>query len=192
VVHVVLLGVFILWAGADAGSASAIDTGISPPSARTTLLVLAALVAIITGAWTIPQSRKLARTKLVPLARDAVKGMGQLARKPRKIVALFGGSLIVTLAFYLALLCSVQAFGGQGTPAQIGVAYLAAFAVATFAPTPGGLGALEVAMITAFQRIGMSAEVAVSSVFLFRVMTFWLPVLPGWITFGFLQRRGDI
>jgi len=194
VVHIVLLGVFILWAGTDTTSAAAggSSTGLSAPSARTTLLVVGALVAIVAGAWAIPKTRKLARTRLVPLVRDALHGIGQLARKPRKLFALFGGSIIVTFGFYGALVCAVQAFGGGPTPAQIGVAYLAAFAVAILAPTPGGLGALEAALILSFQRLGMTSEVAVSSVFLFRVGTFWLPVAPGWITFGFLQRRGDI
>jgi uncharacterized membrane protein YbhN (UPF0104 family) len=38
----------------------------------------------------------------------------------------------------------------------------------------------------------MSADAAVSAVFLFRTGTFWAPVIPGWITFQLMQRHGDI
>jgi uncharacterized membrane protein YbhN (UPF0104 family) len=29
-------------------------------------------------------------------------------------------------------------------------------------------------------------------VFLYRIATFWLPIVPGWIAFVLLQRRGDL
>jgi uncharacterized membrane protein YbhN (UPF0104 family) len=32
-------------------------------------------------------------------------------------------------------------------------------------------------------------EVAVPAVFLFRLATFWLPVLPGWLSFHHLTRQ---
>jgi glycosyltransferase 2 family protein len=39
---------------------------------------------------------------------------------------------------------------------------------------------------------GLPGSTAVSSVLLFRLVTFWLPVLPGWFCFSWLQRRGAI
>ena len=36
---------------------------------------------------------------------------------------------------------------------------------------------------------GLPAEQATSAVLLFRLLTFWLPVLPGWGAFAYLQRR---
>ena len=38
----------------------------------------------------------------------------------------------------------------------------------------------------------MDREIAVPAVFLFRIATFWLPIVPGWIMFVILQRRGDL
>ncbi len=193
IVHIVLLGVFILWAGSSSSSAAGnASSSLRAPDGKTTAIVVGGLMIVVMMAWALPITRRVARTRLVPLLRDAVRGLRDLGRKPRKLVALFGGSVIVTFGFYFALLCAVQAFGGGPTPAQLGVAYLAAFAVAILAPTPGGLGALEAALIAAFQRLGMTPDAAVGSVFLFRVGTFWLPVLPGWITLGFLRRRGDL
>jgi len=140
----------------------------------------------------VPTTRKLARTRLVPLLRDAGRGLVDLARRPRKLLALFGGSALITLGFWAALLCAVEAFGGGLTAAQIGVAYLVASTVTIVAPTPGALGALEAALIAAFQRMGMSPDVAVGSVFLFRAGTFWIPVLPGWVMFEWMKRHGDL
>ena len=156
------------------------------------LLILLGVLVVIGLAVLIPFTRKLIQNRIVPLVRDAATGLRELARKPRKLFALFGGSIIITFGFYGALLCAVQAFGGGPTPAEIGVAYLAAFAIAILSPTPGGTGPLELALIAAFTRLGMENAVATSAVLLFRIGTLWLPALPGWLMLGFLQRRGDL
>jgi uncharacterized membrane protein YbhN (UPF0104 family) len=39
---------------------------------------------------------------------------------------------------------------------------------------------------------GLPAETATSAVLLFRVLTFWLPVLPGWAAFAYLHRKEAI
>lgn len=62
-------------------------------------------------------------------------------------------------------------------------------AVATAAPTPGGLGALEAALIAGLVAAGMENTIAVPAVFLYRLATFWLPILPGWASFTYLRRE---
>ena len=81
------------------------------------------------------------------------------------------------------------AFGGGLNLAQVGAAYLAGSAIATVAPTPGGLGALEAAVIAGLVGAGMPSTAAVPAVFLFRLATFWLPILPGWFAFNHLRRE---
>jgi undecaprenyl-diphosphatase len=188
VAHVVLLGVFLLWAGGEESTTQPIQT----PGAPTTLLVLGALFVVIAGAWAVPASRRLVRTRFVPFVRDAAHGFRELARRPFKLVALFGGSAMVTLGLYGALYSAVRAFGGQVSPAGLGVAYLLASTAAIFAPTPGGVGAVELALSYALDRLGVQASGAVNAVLLFRLGTFWLPVLPGWLCFRSMTRHEEI
>lgn len=192
--HVLLLGGFLLWAGS-----STIEATTSGSSGSTSTfpwatvgIILGIMVVMLGLALAIPPTRRLIRNKLIPMIKDAFGGLAQLARKPRKLFAVVGGSMIVTAGFTGAFICTVQAFGGGPSVAQLGAAYLAAWAVAVFAPTPGGLGALEVALIAALTRLGMTSEAAVSSTLVFRTFTFWIPVLPGWFTFTWLQRKGEI
>jgi uncharacterized membrane protein YbhN (UPF0104 family) len=65
-------------------------------------------------------------------------------------------------------------------------------AVATAAPTPGGLGAVEATLLGGLVAAGLSNAVALPAVFLFRLCTFWLPVLPGWLSFTWLRRTEHI
>ena len=191
VAHVALLGAFLLWVGSSSPGSTTSIVKVSD-ALMITLAVTVGLLVILGMVLVVPAGRRLMRKRVVPLIRDAKQGIADLARRPRKLVALFGGSALITMSFLVALACSVRAFGGEVPFAQLGVAYLLASTVAIVAPTPGGLGAVEAALIAALSKLGMSADTAVSAVFLFRTGTFWLPVAPGWVTFHLMQRRGDI
>jgi uncharacterized protein (TIRG00374 family) len=67
--------------------------------------------------------------------------------------------------------------------------YLAGAAVGFLAPTPGGLGAVEVGLSTGLVAAGMASSPAVSAVLLFRLATFWVPVPFGWVALNALRRR---
>ncbi len=95
----------------------------------------------------------------------------------------------MTLTYTAALGCAVAAFDGGVTFAEIGAVYLGSSVVAAAAPTPGGLGAMEAALVAGFTGVGMESGVAVAAVLSYRLATFWLPVLPGWLSFQLLQRR---
>jgi undecaprenyl-diphosphatase len=88
-----------------------------------------------------------------------------------------------------ALYFSSLAFGSNLNYAQVGAIFLAGSAIATIAPTPGGLGALEAALIGGFAAAGVDKEIAVPAVFFFRIATFWLPIVPGAWSFGWLRRN---
>ena len=95
----------------------------------------------------------------------------------------------MTLAYVGGLAASVQAFGGGAGLAAIGAVYMAASAIAAASPTPGGLGAIEAALVAGLTGVGLSPGAAVSAVLTYRLATYWLPVVPGWISLSFLQRR---
>ncbi len=79
---------------------------------------------------------------------------------------------------------------GGGLPlATVGAVFLVVSAVAQAAPTPGGLGAMETALIGGLVAAGMGNTVAVPAVFLYRLFTFWVPILPGWLSFQWLERH---
>ena len=100
--------------------------------------------------------------------------------------------MLLTLAYIAALGASVAAFHGGLSVAQVGAVYLGASLIAAAAPTPGGLGAMEAALVAGLTGVGMESGPAVAAVLSFRLVTYWLPIVPGWISFHLLQRRGLI
>ncbi|CAM5231479.1 hypothetical protein SBADM41S_11417 [Streptomyces badius] len=106
------------------------------------------------------------------------------------------GMLLLTGLFVLCLDASIRAFSGPDVPqlsyASIAVVFLAGNALGSAAPTPGGMGAVEGALTLGLIAVGLPKEVAAPAVLLYRVMTLWLPVLPGWLAFNQLTRKGEL
>ncbi len=185
VVHIVLLFVFFVWAGKG-------NAGFKLPSTSKLLVVIAVVLAVVGVVMATRKGRKLVRTRVVRFVKQSAASIALLARSPSKIVLLFGGSAAVTLAYIGALAASVAAYHGGASFAEVGAVYLGAALLAAAAPTPGGLGALEAALVAGFTGVGMEPGVAVAVVLSYRLVTYWLPILPGWISFHVLERRNLI
>ncbi|MFC0599648.1 lysylphosphatidylglycerol synthase transmembrane domain-containing protein [Streptomyces palmae] len=150
------------------------------------LLTAAVLVLIVTA---IPVLRKFVSTRVRSLFAGVVPRMLDVLQRPQKLLAGIGGMLLLTATFVMCLDASIRAFGGDLSYASIAVVFLAGNALGSAAPTPGGVGAVEAALITGLTFAGLPYEIATPAVFLFRFMTFWLPVLPGWLSFTHLTRK---
>nr|WP_244304215.1 lysylphosphatidylglycerol synthase transmembrane domain-containing protein [Streptomyces lydicus] len=154
------------------------------------LLTVAVLVLVVTA---VPVLRKFVSTRVRSLFAGVVPRMLDILQRPRKLVTGIGGMLLLTAANVMCLDASIRAFGGdQLSYASIAVAFLAGNAIGSAAPTPGGVGAVEGALIGALTFAGLPGDTAFPAVLLFRLMVFWLPVLPGWLAFTYLTRKGEI
>jgi len=159
-----------------------------PPASK--LLLILALVAALAGlVLATRRGRRFAKTRLLPGLRSAAVTLRTVAASPVKLTLLTGGSALITLAYIGGLVASVRAFGGRAGIAEIGAVYLGAAVIAAASPTPGGLGAIEAALVAGLTGIGVPPGPAVSAVLAYRLATYWLPVLPGWLCLRFLQNR---
>ncbi len=113
-------------------------------------------------------------------------------RRPGRAAQHRGGSAGVTLTYALTLACCPAAFDAQVPPASTVAVYLAGAAVASVSPTPGGLGAMEAALVAGLTTVGTPVGPAVAGVLSFRLLSFWMPILPGWLTYRALRTTGTI
>ena len=182
-VHMSMLAIFVIWAGRRA------FRGVSLPKPESLLIGLA-VVAVLAGlALLVPATRRLLRERVWPTIKRSADGVSDVVRRPAKMLELFGGSALVTFGNMFALYFAVVALGGGLPLASIGAVYLIGASVASVAPTPGGMGAIEAALVSGLVAAGLTNAAAVPAVILFRLITFWLPNLPGWIGFRWLQRH---
>jgi len=112
-----------------------------------------------------------------------------VAQQPAKLAQGIGGTLLLTAAYILCLAASARALGGSVPLPSIAVVYLTGSALGSIVPTPGGLGAVEAALSAGLTAAGLPGATAISTVLLFRTLTFWLPVPVGWGALNYLQRK---
>ncbi|MGW2114091.1 lysylphosphatidylglycerol synthase transmembrane domain-containing protein [Streptomyces zhihengii] len=156
------------------------------------LLTVAVLVLVVTA---IPFLRKFVVTRLRSLFAGVVPRMLDVLQRPMKLLTGIGGMLLLTGVFVMCLDASIRAVDGGNQPisyASIAVVFLAGNALGSAAPTPGGVGAVEGALLGGLVLVGVPKEVAAPAVLLYRMMTLWLPVLPGWFAFNHLTRKGSL
>ncbi|MFJ8144112.1 lysylphosphatidylglycerol synthase domain-containing protein [Streptomyces sp. NPDC096048] len=153
------------------------------------LLTVAVLVLVVTS---VPFLRKFVVTRVRSLFAGVVPRMLDVLQRPQKLVTGIGGMLLLTACFVMCLDASVRAFGDETTSislASVAVVFLAGNALGSAAPTPGGVGAVEATLTVGLIAVGLPKEVAAPAVLLYRLLTLWLPVLPGWLVFNHLTRK---
>ncbi len=181
VLHVMLIAVFAAIAGTGPGGT------LKPP--RWAYFVLAGLVVAVLAVLALPAGRRLVRARVSPTFAQVLPRLLEIVQRPRKLAQGVGGTLLLSFGYIFCLAACVAAFGRSVPIASIAVVYLTGSALGSLIPTPGGLGAVEAALTAGLTAAGLPGVVAVSSVLLFRLLTFWLPVPFGWAALNFLERK---
>ncbi len=132
-----------------------------------------------------------------PKLRDGIISIGgqvkndflTYKRHPVKILGSYASSMCITLCYTGALYASAHALGSDLSPLQILVVFTAGIAAATVTPTPGGVGGVEAALVASLKATGMETSLALAITLLYRLATYWLPIVPGFISFQYCLRR---
>jgi uncharacterized protein (TIRG00374 family) len=157
------------------------------------VVALAAAVGIGALVMLVPAGRRFLTARLRPYVDQVRPSMVSVLTRPGQLATGLAGTLLQTIATVLVMGVCIDAFGGEVPWVVVSVVVLAGTALGSAAPTPGGLGAVEAVLATGLTAAaGLDGATAFSSVLLFRLLTFWLPVLPGWIAFTALQRRDAV
>lgn len=157
--------------------------GAVPPAA---LLAAAAVVVGVVVAVTLSP---FGQRRLQPALSEAVTSLVATLHRPRQALTLLVGAIGVTLSYVGALAASARAFDIQLPFVEVALVYLAAGLLASAAPTPGQLGAAEAALAAGFLTLGVATGPAVAAVLTFRLVTFWLPIGPGFLALRWLRAR---
>jgi glycosyltransferase 2 family protein len=184
--QVLFLATFALWAGRSE------ELAFSLPSVQAVAVVV--LVILLAGALVlaVPWGRRLVFGNVLPSLSRAWAELRALAVDPTKLLYLFGGAALAKLAIIVAFVLSARSFGVDDSFARMALLYMTANTVASAAPTPGGVGAIEAALVAVLTGIGVEPAEALSIVVVFRLLTYWLPVLPSWLALRRVQAAGVV
>ena len=186
VMQVLLLVGFGLWAGSTG------ELDFSLPDMEVIAWIVAGVLVLAGVVYLFPWGRKL-YAKLFESLRKAAGELLQLARSPMKMLELFGGAGLGKLCTITCFVLSCHAFGVTDLSyPTLAFAYMTANTVASAAPTPGGMGAIEAALLAVLTGLHVDSATALSIVIVFRLITYWLPVIPAWFCLRLLRSRGTV
>lgn len=150
-------------------------------------LVVAAAAFLVS-----PFGRRHVWQRVVTTMRQLWAATVPTLRKPLRSVQLIGGE-VAFLAFTAAgIVATLAAIGAHFSVVAVVAVYIVASNLGQLLPTPGGLGAVEGALVAGLTAIGIPASTAIAAALVSRVLSFWLPVLPGVVAFRLLQHQGAI
>ncbi|MFJ3669434.1 lysylphosphatidylglycerol synthase domain-containing protein [Streptomyces sp. NPDC090106] len=145
--------------------------------------------------WAAPLALALGAAGLLALPRcrralgTVLADIRAVHARPPRAAALWGGSLAFAALNVLVLIAVAQAVALALPPTRVALLYLAASTAAALLPTPGGIGSLDAALALALAAAGAPVTAAASAVLGYRLLTMWLPLLPGLVVLGVLVRR---
>jgi uncharacterized protein (TIRG00374 family) len=187
IVQVVFLVFFLLW-GSTAPRAD-----ISPSRDGLDVSIVAVFVgALVVAGVVLLAAPKLRRWILGFLRSTYAKirtDFGELARMPSKMALLFGGQALSKLSTLVCWWASCMAFDIDLSFAELGALYMFANTVASAVPTPGGVGAIEAALVFVLKGAGVDDATAWAAMLLFRLVNYWFPTIPGYLGLRLSERR---
>jgi uncharacterized membrane protein YbhN (UPF0104 family) len=151
------------------------------------------VIALVVGiVLLIPQTRARFRQSVWPRIRNVWPRLLVAVAQPSRLAVAVGANLVLTFAYVLAFIAALNALGAHPAILPAAIVYLAGNTVGSFAPTPGGLGAVEAVLTAGLTALGIPAHEAIPAVLIFRIATFWLPIPAGWIAYTALLRSGTL
>ncbi|MGZ4482342.1 MAG: lysylphosphatidylglycerol synthase transmembrane domain-containing protein, partial [Gaiellales bacterium] len=176
--------------GLTATAAVLAKAGFEPVQLPRRWALLVGIVAAITLAGLVVRSQ--AGRDRLPQVRRAARSLLTVLRHPRQAALVFVGEFGVTAGYVAALWCALRAYGTHPSLLHVTAAYLLSAAIGSISPTSGGLGAIEASLVAALTGLGVPAGPAIAGVLSFRLVTYWLPAVPGFVALHTLRRRGAL
>jgi hypothetical protein len=195
----------LIVAGGGLASGNILVTAVTVPGG--VLAVTALVVAVVAvrrprlrgalerpAGWMFRQgSRMLRRPAADPgqIIRAWAQRLGSLQLPRSGWVAVTGLALANWLADAAVLAVSIRATGATVPWHDLLLVYGSGIAAQSLNITPGGLGVAEGSLSLALVATGLGASQALAAVLLYRLASFWLVALAGWLVLLWLRRPRD-
>ena len=147
--------------------------------------VLAVVLAAAAVVWFVPKVRAGAAHLLGQL-REALT----VLRSPSAVARLFLYNVLAQVLFSIAIWIVLEAFGQQVAITDVIIINVAVALFAGLMPVPGGVGVTEGALTAGFVAVGVPQATALGAALCYRLITFYLPPLWGYVALRSLRRDG--
>lgn len=144
----------------------------------TAILIIAGLVLLI------PPVRR----KLVAAISGLWTQFKQYKKQPGKIVYGVIFNALGSLTGIITLYICAYAVGLEITLPEAVLSYTMGNIIGSLVPTPGGLGGAEAGLYAGLVFFGYDTGLSLTAVLLYRLVSYWLPIIPGVLMYRNLRR----
>jgi undecaprenyl-diphosphatase len=121
--------------------------------------------------------------RVVEAVRSLLGALATSLKPNSRMLKAFMSNVLLTCTYTVILALSVlTVHDNLDLPIALIALSLGAF-VGAAVPTPGGVGGVEAGMIAGLVAFGIPLPHAISAVFICRLFTYWLPIIPGFVLF---------
>jgi uncharacterized protein (TIRG00374 family) len=110
-------------------------------------------------------------------------------RRPLRLLAALATSTVLTISNVCCLWFCAQALGVHASLFVMLIIFSFGIGLSTAAPTPGGIGGMEAGLWAGLVAYHTPHGLALAVVLLYRLVSYWLPLLLGVVAFIVCQRR---
>jgi uncharacterized membrane protein YbhN (UPF0104 family) len=130
------------------------------------------------------------RRKVHQLIEGVKSGIGSI-NSPSQVIYMLIGSVALTFFSACTLFASIEAVHARVALTDIFALYVTSSLVSAIAPTPGGIGATEAFLLLGLSSIGIGLPQAAAAVLVYRLLSFWIPMIPGGFALHIINKRPE-
>lgn len=149
------------------------------------------VVAIVLAVATVIAFRRIERLRerVLPELGKGWDALVDVLRDPSRALGLLGSNLATRLVWGTALWLILEALGTPLSFAGCLVAVVATNLLQGLVPVPGGIGVSETVMTGFLVALGIDQNSAFAATITWRIITFYLPSVEGYVATRWLERH---
>lgn len=129
------------------------------------------------------------RQRLVVGLRQTIHQLAVYRRRPLRLGAALLTSVGLTVCNIASFYGCLAALGINLSFLSVALSFTLGVGLGTVTPTPGGLGGVEAGLVAGLVAFRLDDSVALEAVLLYRLVSYWLPLVVGATAFVVAERR---
>ena len=150
---------------------------------------LVAIVILVVGfiCWYLIHSKKFIY-RIKSTLKDLWSNFKKYKNNPMKVI---GGVVFNALGSLTGITCLYlcgRSVGLELTYSEAILSYTMGNIIGSLIPSPGGLGGAEAGLYGGLVFFGLDADLSLITVLIYRLISYWLPIVPGYLMYRHLRK----
>lgn len=146
------------------------------------------VLLLLVGAAFILYRIKSIREKIRQTLHDVRRGIATYKTRPKSVIIALIFNGLGTSVNVLTIVFAAHAVGIEVSFANALLAYTFGNIASALVPTPGGIGSTEAGIYSGLVLVGLNPTDSMTVTLLYRLISYWLPILPGYYFFWGLKK----